>query len=132
MRAVRSLDAVVTVFSWGAAAINTEKIEAFARPMSDELDTGDTTTRKGYIRSIIDAVEVDDGAIRIVGSKDVLQAAIAGKQAENGNVRGFVRKWRATTVSNTSRRARPTSSTPATISRISQISTQHCRPAPDR
>jgi hypothetical protein len=28
--------------------------------MSDKLDTGDINTRKGYIRSIIDAVEVDD------------------------------------------------------------------------
>jgi hypothetical protein len=34
-------------------------------------------------------------AIRIIGSKDILQAAIAGKKSENGNVRGFVREWRA-------------------------------------
>jgi site-specific DNA recombinase len=47
------------------------------------------------IRSIIDAIEVDDKAIRIIGSRDILQAAIAGKQIENGNVGGFVRKWRA-------------------------------------
>ena len=57
--------------------------------MNDKLDTGDMNTRKAYIRSIIDAVVVDDRAIRIVGSKDILQAAIAGKQTENGNVRGF-------------------------------------------
>jgi hypothetical protein len=49
-----------------------------------------------HIRSIIDAVEVDEKAIRIIGSRDVLQAIIAGKQNANGNVRGFVRKWRAT------------------------------------
>lgn len=78
-----------------AAAVNAEKIDAFARLMNAKLDAGDTNTRKGYIRSIIDAVEVDDQAIRIIGSKDILQAAIAGKQTENGNVRGFVRKWRA-------------------------------------
>lgn len=53
-----------------------------------------------YIRSIIDAVEVDDKAVRIIGSKDVLQAVIAGKQTANGNVRGFVRKWRARRDSN--------------------------------
>jgi site-specific DNA recombinase len=47
-------------------------------------------------RLIVDAIEVDDNAIRIIGSKDVLQAVIAGKQTANGNVRGFVRKWRAT------------------------------------
>jgi hypothetical protein len=45
--------------------------------------------------AIIDAVEVDDRAIRIVGSKDILQAAIDSKQTDNGNVGGFVRKWRA-------------------------------------
>ena len=56
---------------------------------------GDTNARKGYIRSIVDAIEVDDKAIRIIGNKDVLQAVIAGKQNANGNVRGFVRKWRA-------------------------------------
>jgi hypothetical protein len=50
----------------------------------------------GYIRSIVDVIEVDDKAIRIIGNKDVLQAVIAGKQNTNGNVCGFVRKWRAT------------------------------------
>ena len=83
-----------------AAAVDAQKIDAFARLMSDKLDAGDTNTRKAYIRSILDAVEVDDRAIRIIGSKDVLQAAIAGKQTENGNVRGFVRKWRARHDSN--------------------------------
>jgi site-specific DNA recombinase len=47
------------------------------------------------IRSIIDAIEVDDKAIQIIGSRDILRAAIAGKQIENGNVGGFARKWRA-------------------------------------
>ncbi|KAH2776941.1 hypothetical protein KXW38_009789, partial [Aspergillus fumigatus] len=83
-----------------AAAVNAEKIDAFARLMNAKLDAGDTNTRKGYIHSIIDAVEVDDQTIRIIGSKDILQAAIAGKQTENGNVRGFVRKWRTRHDSN--------------------------------
>ena len=80
--------------------IDSAKIDAFARLMNEKLDTADTNARKGYIRSIIDAIEVDDNAIRIVGSKDVLQAVIAGKQTTNGNVRGFVRKWRARDDSN--------------------------------
>lgn len=67
-----------------ASAIDTVKIDAFARLMTEKLDTGDTHPRKTYIRSVVDAVEVGDRAIRIVGSKDVLQAAIAGKQAANG------------------------------------------------
>ena len=68
--------------------------------MNEKLDTGDTSARKTYIRSIVDAIEVDDRAIRIIGSRDVLQAVIAGKQTANGNVRGFVRKWRARDDSN--------------------------------
>jgi hypothetical protein len=54
-----------------------------------------SVVRARTIRSIGDAVEVDDKAIRIIGSKDVLQAVIAGKQNANGDVRGFVRNWRA-------------------------------------
>ena len=80
--------------------IDSAKIDAFAHLMNEKLDTADTNARKGYIRSIIDAIEVDDNAIRIIGSKDVLQAVIAGKQTANGNVRGFVRKWRARKDSN--------------------------------
>ncbi len=80
--------------------IDSTKIDTFARLMNEKLDTGDTNARKAYIRSIIDAIEVDDSAIRIIGSKDVLQAVIAGKQTANGNVRGFVRKWRAGRDSN--------------------------------
>lgn len=83
-----------------ATVIDAGKIDAFARLMNEKLDAGDTNTRKAYIRSIVDAVEVDDRAIRIVGSKDILQAAVAGKQTENGNVSGFVRKWRARNDSN--------------------------------
>ena len=68
--------------------------------MTDKLDNGDINARKSYIRSIVDAVEVDHKAIRIIGSKDVLHDVIAGKQNANGNVRGFVRKWRARRDSN--------------------------------
>ena len=68
--------------------------------MTEKLETGDTNARKSYIRSVIDAIEVDETAIRIIGSKDVLQAVIAGKQIASGNVRGFVRKWRARRDSN--------------------------------
>jgi hypothetical protein len=82
------------------AMIDSVKIDAFARLMTDKLDNGDINARKGYIRSIVDAIEVDDNAIRIIGSKNVLQAVIAGKQTANGNVRGFVRKWRARRDSN--------------------------------
>jgi hypothetical protein len=45
-------------------------------------------------------IEVGDKAIRIIGSKDILQTGIAGKQNTNAQVRGFVRKWRSLAVSN--------------------------------
>lgn len=80
--------------------IDSAKIDAFAQLMNEKLDTGDTGARKAYIRAIVDTIEVDDKAIRIIGSKDVLQAVIAGKQTANGNVRGFVRNWRARKDSN--------------------------------
>jgi site-specific DNA recombinase len=68
-------------------------IDSFARPMTEKFDNGHTNVRKFCIRSVVDAIEVDDKSIRIICSKDVLQAVIAGKQIANGNVRGFVRKW---------------------------------------
>ena len=40
--------------------IDSAKIDAFARLMNEKLDTGDTNARKSYIRSIVDAIEVDD------------------------------------------------------------------------
>ncbi|MEJ0092447.1 MAG: hypothetical protein WDN46_03160 [Methylocella sp.] len=68
--------------------------------MNEKLDSGDAGARRGYVRSIIDAVDVDDHAVRISRSRDILQAAIAGKQIENGNVCSFVRKWRTRRDSN--------------------------------
>ena len=80
--------------------IDAAKIDAFARLMNEKIEYGDTRARKAYISSIVDAVEVDNRAVRIIGSKDLLHAAIAGKQTANRNVRGFVRKWRAGRDSN--------------------------------
>jgi site-specific DNA recombinase len=72
------------------ATIDSAKIDAFARSMCKKLEDGDTNARKGYIRSIVDATDVDDKAIRVIGNKDVLQAVNADKQNANG--RGFVRR----------------------------------------
>ncbi len=76
------------------------KIDAFARLMNEKFESGDIRARKAYISSIVNAVEVGDRAIRIIGSKDLLQAAIAGRESAKCNVRGFVRKWRAGRDSN--------------------------------
>lgn len=82
-------------------SIDADKIDTFSRLMTEKLDHGDVNSKKAYIRAVVSAIEVDDTAIRIIGSKDMLQAVIAGKQTTNENVRGFVRKWRARNDSNT-------------------------------
>lgn len=84
----------------GLSYVADDLAKSFGRLMTEKLDNGDTNTRKGYIRSIIDAVKVDDQAVRIIGSRDILQAVIAGKQNTNGGVRGFVRKWRTSAPAN--------------------------------
>ncbi|MEW6397467.1 MAG: recombinase family protein [Pseudomonadota bacterium] len=80
--------------------IDADKIDTFSRLMTEKLDHGDVNSKKAYIRAVVSAIEVDDTAIRIIGSKDILQAVIAGKQTTNENVRGFVRKWRTRHDSN--------------------------------
>ena len=69
--------------------------------MREKLDSGDVQARKAYLRSVISMIEVDDGKVRIIGEKATLAQVIAGRQAGWGNVRGFVRKWRAIQNENT-------------------------------
>jgi site-specific DNA recombinase len=83
-----------------AASIDRVKIERFGALMRGNITTGDIPFRKAYLRWLIDAVEVDDGLIRIHGSKSTLeQAIVANSQADKG-VRSFVRKWRSLGESN--------------------------------
>ena len=84
-----------------AARIDTAKIERFGSLMRKNITTGDVPFRKAYLRSFIDAVEVDDRVIRIHGSRSTLeQAVIASSQSGKNGVRSFVRKWRARRDSN--------------------------------
>ncbi len=79
-----------------AARIDRAKIERFGSLMRRNITTGDVPFRKAYLRSFIDAVEVDDRVIRIHGSKSTLeQAVIASSESGKNGVRSFVRKWRA-------------------------------------
>lgn len=79
-----------------AARIDRAKIERFGSLMRQSITTGDIPFRKAYLRSFIDAIEVDDRVIRIHGSKSSLeQAVIASSQAGKNGVRSFVRKWRS-------------------------------------
>jgi hypothetical protein len=79
------------------SALDPDEIERFCAFMRERITTGGT---KAYLRAIVDAIEVDDRAIRIYGSKASLeQAVIAGEQIGKG-VRGFIGKWRARKDSN--------------------------------
>ena len=70
--------------------------------MRERLTTGAIPFRKAYLGAIIDRVEVDDGQIRIMGSKDVLERAVFSNGGPIPRVRGFVRKWRSLGESNPS------------------------------
>ena len=83
------------------SALTPERIEAFTRLMHDRLDHGDIQARKTYLRAVVSEIRVDDNKISIIGDKMALAAMIAGKNSSNqGNVSGFVRKWRARNDSN--------------------------------
>ena len=69
-------------------------VERFTRTMREKLTTGEVPFRKAYLGSLLDRIEVDDGEVRIVGRKEVLeQAVLAARQGEAG-VHSFVPKWR--------------------------------------
>jgi hypothetical protein len=69
-----------------------ERVEEFAKLMRDKLETADMRSRRDYLGSVIDRIEVGDKKIRILGRKDALAAAVAGRPTSR--VRGFVREWR--------------------------------------
>jgi site-specific DNA recombinase len=80
--------------------LDSDRIAKFSDLMQRKLDDGDVKTRRTYLSSVIDRVEVDDDAIPVFGRKDVLADAIAGRNSPAENVSGFVRKWRARQDSN--------------------------------
>jgi len=97
-------------------ALDADQVGRFGAFMRERITTGDTTFRKAYLRSIVDAIEVDDNVIRMHGSKATLeQAVIAGEQIGK-RLRGFIRKWRSLGDSNPCfRRERGITSTLADI-----------------
>ena len=68
--------------------------------MRSKLDDGDIQARKAYLKAVISRIEVDDDRVRIMGDRTHLAAAVAGHPTQGGNVRGFVRNWRARNASN--------------------------------
>ncbi|WP_374308935.1 recombinase family protein [Methylocella sp.] len=83
-----------------AASLDPEKVARFAALMSELLENGETPARKAYLRTLLSTIVVGEKTVRIIGSKDVLQAAISGNRPPNAHVRGLGPEWRTRQESN--------------------------------
>jgi len=78
-----------------APSISANKLEDWSRGFGKRFQEGPIALRKTYLGLFVDAVEVGDNEIRILGSKDVLaQALEARSNDELGEVRSLVQGWR--------------------------------------
>ena len=68
--------------------------------MRQDIASGEIPTRKEYLRSVVDRIEVDDRAIRIVGDKTRIEQAAGGNRSAVSGVRSFARNWYAQGESN--------------------------------
>lgn len=75
-------------------------LECCGRAMRENITTGDIPFRKEWMRSIIQRIEVDDEAVRIIGDKSTLEQAVDGKPEASGGVRRCVPRWHAQRESN--------------------------------
>ncbi len=81
------------------AAINARKADTFAPLLNIEPEMGTRIPARAIPGRSFGAPEVDDPR-HPDHRQQGRRPAISGKQTENGNVRGFVRKWRARNDSN--------------------------------
>lgn len=72
-----------------------EKLAQFGQPIAENITNGPIPFRKGYLRALLDRVEVDDGVVRLIGNAHVLAKAIKDAPANVQEVRRSVPKWRA-------------------------------------
>lgn len=84
----------------GRSTITEDKIAAFSALIREKLTTGDVAFRKNHLRAILGAIEVHPDKVSLLGSKDILQAAIASKNLKLNGVQSFGPKWRARRDSN--------------------------------
>ncbi|MEQ1697697.1 MAG: recombinase family protein [Hyphomicrobiaceae bacterium] len=71
-----------------------EAVTKFRELMRQKLQEGDTHARKAWLASVVDRIEVDEGAIRLYGRKDVLEQCVISGAAGSQGVRTFVPRWR--------------------------------------
>jgi protocatechuate 3,4-dioxygenase beta subunit len=77
------------------AEVSPEAAARFGVLMRARVLEGDTPARKAWIGAIIDRIEVDQGTVRIMGRKDVLEQAVAAGGQITPGVRTCVPRWRA-------------------------------------
>lgn len=77
-----------------------EMLAQFGQLVAKNIANGPIPFRKGYLRALIDRVEVDDGIVRLIGNTHVLAQAVKDGPANVQEVRRFVPKWRARHDSN--------------------------------
>ncbi|MGU3663096.1 hypothetical protein ACLBX9_02720 [Methylobacterium sp. A49B] len=84
-----------------AAEIAQKLIERFGPLMRTTVTRGEIPFRKAWLQAIVDRAEVDADAIRIIGDKASLEAAIiGGASSATPGVRSSVRKRRTRHDSN--------------------------------
>lgn len=84
----------------GQEAFSHEVLMRFGQLVSENIANGPIPFRKGYLRAVLDRVEVDDGIVRLVGNTHVLAQAVKDGPANVQGVRRSVPKWRARHDSN--------------------------------
>src|SRR5690606_22663832 len=74
--------------------LSKDRLAKFAAAAAERLRAEDATLRKGYMRQLVERVEVDDREIRIIGSKSVLANGVldSGSGGAAGVPR-FEREW---------------------------------------
>jgi site-specific DNA recombinase len=90
----------------GQKAITPQMLHTFACTARDRMRLPGGGYRRDHLRALAQRVEVDDGEVRIMGSKGDLLRTLAGATDGMGPVPSFVPKWRTRSDSN----ARPSDS----------------------
>ena len=80
--------------------VTEDAVNRFSDLMRQRIQEGETPARKAWLSSLIDRIEVDEGAIRLFGRKDVLEQCVMSGASGGPGVRTFVPKWRARKDSN--------------------------------
>lgn len=72
-----------------------EVLVRFGQLVAENIANGPIPFRKGYLRALLDRVEVDDDVVRLMGNTHVLAQAVKDGPANVQEVRRSVPKWRA-------------------------------------